>query len=296
MLELPPGKFFTLLRQLRSPLCCGGWLLAVLAAVALWAVNAAWAPPFGFRLGDVPRRDIQAAVLFTEPNPAATEDARQKAREVARYVYEQNAEPLVQLRAALRNAVVAVTSATTYEALDQAAWRHFQAPMPEGAAPMARELEEQQFEQFRAALAEDKELVKFQQALAAALSTFESRGLLEKLPPEHTGGNQQEILVHQAKEAKPLQLVRIEDVLIGAVSAENGPLQQRLTQQFESKDLAGAGLQLAAAAAGEHVEAGPRRHGRRARTSGRGGARGESPAIRWATCWPRPAILWTKAS
>ncbi len=66
-------------------------VLAVFAAIALWAVNAAWAPPFGFRLGDVPRRDLQAAVLFTEPNPAATEDARQKAREEARYVYAQNA-------------------------------------------------------------------------------------------------------------------------------------------------------------------------------------------------------------
>lgn len=237
-LELPPGKFFTVLRQLRSPFVAWRLLLAVLAAIALWAVNAAWAPPFGFRLGDVPRRDLQAAVLFQEPNPAATEDARQKAREQARYVYTENPEPLVQLRAQLRNAVVAVTSATTYENLDKAAWGQFHAPLAEGTAPMSRDQEEQQFEQFRSTLADDKDLVKFQQALAAALAPFESRGLLEKLPPEHVGGNQQEILVHQLKETKPLQLVRIEEVLIGAVAAEKGPLQQGLARQFESKDLA----------------------------------------------------------
>jgi putative nucleotidyltransferase with HDIG domain len=235
VLELPPGKFFTLLNQLRSPFMVWRMVLAVLAAIALWGVNAAWGPPFGFRLGDVPRRDLQATVLFREPNPAATEDARQKAREEARYVYAQNPEPLAQMRAALRNAVVAVTSATTYENLDQLIWGQFQAP---GTTPMAREQEEERFEQFRSALSEDKDLVKFQQALAAALAPFESRGLLEKLPPEHTGGNQQEILVHQVKESKPPQLVQIDDVLIGSVSAENGPLQQRLAQQFESKDLA----------------------------------------------------------
>src|SRR5687767_4644743 len=152
VLELPPGKFFTLLRQLRSPFMLWRIALAVLAAVCLWGVNAAWAPPFGFRLGDVPRRDLQAAVLFREPNPAATEDARQKAREEARYVYVQNAEPLAQLRAALRNAVVAVTSATTYENVDQSVWRQFYPPLAEGTAPMARDVEEAQFEQFRVGL------------------------------------------------------------------------------------------------------------------------------------------------
>ena len=55
VLELPPGKFFTLLHQLRSPFVVWRLVLAVIAAIALWAVNAAWAPPFGFRLGDVPR-------------------------------------------------------------------------------------------------------------------------------------------------------------------------------------------------------------------------------------------------
>ncbi len=132
---------------------------------------------------------------------------------------------------------------------------------------MTRDQEEEQFEQFRAALADDKELVKFQQALAAALATFESRGLLEKLPPEHAGGNQQEILVHQAKETKPLQLVRIEDVLIGAVSVGERLLAATPGPAVRIEGPRGTRLQLAAAAAGEHLEAGPRRHRGRARTS-----------------------------
>jgi putative nucleotidyltransferase with HDIG domain len=237
-LEMPPGRFLWLLRQLRRREVVWRIAFAVVAAVAMWAVNAAWYPPFRYHLGDVPNRDLLASVMFKEPNPAATEDARLKAREEARFVYAQNAEPLVQLRAALRNSVVALLSATTFENVDKALWQQFQPPSTDATMPPLREQEEEQFEQFRAALASDRELVKFQNSLSSAMASFERRGLLEKLPPEHDKGNHEEILVHPVKDPREQEIVRIEDVLIGAVSVENGPLQQRLAQHFDNKDVA----------------------------------------------------------
>lgn len=239
-LELPPGKFLSVVRQIRRREVAVRLLLAVLTAVALWAVNGSWLPPFRYHLGDVPNRDLQASLIFREPNPAATVDARQKAREEARYVYAQNPEPIAQLRAALRNSVVAVISAATYDNVDQAVWKQFQAPLADGTAPMSREQEVEQFDRFRAALAGDRELVKFQQSLALAMAGFERRGLVEKLPVEHDKGNHEEIQVYPVKDPKDLEeKVRIEDVLIGAISVENGALQQRLAQHLDDKELAG---------------------------------------------------------
>src|SRR5687767_3090660 len=86
-LEMPPGKFLSVLRQIRQREVIWRLALAVVAAIALWTVNAAWYPPFRYHFGDVSNRDLLASVTFREPNPAATEDARQKAREEARFVY-----------------------------------------------------------------------------------------------------------------------------------------------------------------------------------------------------------------
>jgi hypothetical protein len=240
-LELRPGKFQNALKQLRQRDMLVRIGLCLLCALSLWGVSGSWALPFGYRTGDVPARDILASVAFREPNPTATEAARQRARDEARYVYLQDPEPLVQLRAKLRNSVVAVISAATYADVDKAIWKQFDAPLTESpAAPPRENNEEEQFEAFRATLMNDRELVKFQQALAAAMAPFERRGLLDKLPPEHSNkGNQKEILVRLVNQPpeKPLEVVQVEDVLIGAICGENGPLQQRLAEQLAAKEL-----------------------------------------------------------
>ena len=237
-LELPPGKLLSTIRQLRQREVLVRVGLCLFTAFSLWGVSGSWALPFVYRSGDVPVRDVQSAVVFREADPLATEAARKRARDEARYVYVQDPEPLVQLRAKLRNSVIAVASAATYADFEKSIWQQFEPPLTDPSGTLPRGSDEEQFEAFRAALMNDRELTKFQQAVAAALAPFERRGLLETLHPEHAKGNQKEILVRQASAgAKPPEVVQVEDVLIGAICGENGPLQQRLAEQLTDKEL-----------------------------------------------------------
>ena len=59
--------------------CCARLGMCMLTAVALWAITGSWAPPFAYRTGYVPPRDIVAKVVFTKADPQATRDAQEKA-------------------------------------------------------------------------------------------------------------------------------------------------------------------------------------------------------------------------
>jgi putative nucleotidyltransferase with HDIG domain len=235
-LELPPGQFLTALQQARRPDVALRLALCVLAAIALWAVGGGWHPPFGYQLGDVPQRDILASVTFKEPNQLLTDQARQEARDKTPYVYTQDPSRLVQLRASLRNSVVTVKSAATFADIDKAIWRQFEPPLADKDAPMSAD-EEEQFHAFRAALSDDLQLEKFSKAVEQAMAPFERRGLLEKLPPEHQGGNQTEIRVHPTAKRDPLETVLINDVLIGAITAADGQLYQQLEKHLVKKEV-----------------------------------------------------------
>ena len=133
-LELPPGQW----ERVWATFCRRDSLarigLVFLAAVAMCVVIEGWDPPFAYRTGYTPSRNIVARVPFTNPNPEATELAQQRARSQVRYVYAQDAEPLVQLRARLRNTIVELTAAATLKDVDPQIWKEFQLPAPAGEA------------------------------------------------------------------------------------------------------------------------------------------------------------------
>ena len=94
-LELPPGQWERAWTGLRRRDVLGRIALALLAATTLCAVIGGWDPPFPYRTGYTPLRDIVASVAFTKADPVATQTARQQARDQARHVYVQDAKPLV---------------------------------------------------------------------------------------------------------------------------------------------------------------------------------------------------------
>ncbi len=103
--------------------------------MTLCAVIRGWDPPFPYRTGYTPLRDIVAAVAFTKADPVATQAAQQRARDQARHVYVQDAKPLVQLRAKLRNTLVELTTAPTLDKLDPKIWKDFQVLPADGVTP-----------------------------------------------------------------------------------------------------------------------------------------------------------------
>jgi len=215
-LDLPPGQWERTWISLRRRDVLGRIGLALLAAVAMCTVMHGWDPPFPYRSGFTPPRDIVAAVPFSRRDPVATETAQQQARSQVRYVYAQDERPLKQLRAELRNTVTELVAAATLDRVNPHLWREFQLPPAEGAAPPTAKQREEQFHEFRAAFTPQENMERFEQAVAAVFTPFEQRGLLDKLNQEDFGrGNQEQILVHPLGKAEPLQVVKVGDVLVG---------------------------------------------------------------------------------
>ena len=241
--EMPPGQWERAWTGLRRRDVLGRIGLALLAALMICAVIRGWDPPFPYRTGYVPPRDIVAAVSFTKPDPEATAAARVQARSQALYVYIQDSEPLVQLRAELRNTLVAVTAAESYDKLDPEIWNAFQ-PRPVEAEQKAGEGDksaasdastqpkpkspEQQFREFRAAITPQEHLDRVVGAVASAFATFEDSGvLLGKLDHNLGPGNLQEIITYPKGHPKSEHKVRVEDVQIGDGSAIRDSLRRQ---------------------------------------------------------------------
>ncbi len=229
-LELPPGQWERAWNNLRRRDVLGRIALALLAAATICTVIRGWDPPnprFVFRAGHTPPRDIVAAVPFTKADRVATEANRGRARGQARYVYEQDAEPLVQLRAQLRNTLAELTAAASLGELDPEIWKEFQLSLPEGAAPPSAEEQKERFLKFREAFTPQETLDLVEKAVAEVFAPFEERGLLDKLDQNLGPGNQEEIVVYPEGHPKSRQVIQVGDVLIGDGTAIRDALRRR---------------------------------------------------------------------
>jgi putative nucleotidyltransferase with HDIG domain len=226
-LELPPGMWGNLWGNLRRGHVLVRLALCAAAAVLLWAVTRGWAPPRHYHLGDVPPRDIVARTEFKRFDEAATQKAKEQARVTAIAIYENNPEPLEQLRAKIENDVTQIVSAKSYEEVKDI-WAQFRLQLAEGTPEPTQEEVQQRFERFRTTLAAEGELDRFKASLAEALSPMMKNGLLEKLPPEHDA-NAQKIAIRPVGNRGWEDEVPISDVLIeNAASTLQKSLQQKL--------------------------------------------------------------------
>jgi putative nucleotidyltransferase with HDIG domain len=243
-LELPPGKFARIVAQLRQGSVLVRIGLCAAAAIALWAVTTAWAPPFEFRTGQVPRRDIVARTDFEIEDPQKTNDARGLARRLAMAVYQQDSVELSQLQASLQLDVDQVIQAESFDTLDASVWARFEPPRDDKTPAPTAEQRRQAFRQFRTLLTADGVLDQFKAAVDEALKPFKQRGLLDELPKDFPG-NKEEIQVYPKERTESSandlpkggfpQVVRISDVLISSASPA---LKKALTEELKSMEIA----------------------------------------------------------
>ncbi len=202
------------------------------AAIFLWAFTKAWDPPFGHRLGEVPHRNVIAHVDFKQPDPAATNKARDEARRFALGEYDQNPEPLAQLRGQLISDIGKVLQAKTLAEVDQTLWKQFQPPLAAGTPDPTPEEQAAQFDRFREAFAAEKAMDAFSDGLEEVMAPYEQRGLLKELPVE-AQANTEKILVKNASgfDAEvPVSEVRIKQAA--------PKLQQSLKEKLPSVEVA----------------------------------------------------------
>lgn len=196
-LRLPPGRFARTLETLRRRDVLLRLGLCLLAAIVMWLGTGAWAPPFAFRSGYIPPRDIVARIEFGRPDPDRTEALRKQKRSEMRCLYANNPQPLVQLQQALKDKAFLLASVAGFEVVEAdkdklAVWREF---LPEASRSEMGD-EKASFDTLRSALAADEKLAEFQAAVKRALSRFERDGLLENLTHPVEDGSHESILVH----------------------------------------------------------------------------------------------------
>ena len=185
--ELPPGVFGRTLDYLQQGRVLLRLGLCAVTAVLLWAVTGVWNPPFSYREGFLPLRDISARIDFEQDDPEATKDARKQARALTLGIFEQDADPLAQLRGKLLIKVDQIAGAVTVEQLGLEVWQEFEPLLEEDATPRSTEESERQFQQFKEVLAGENALEKFRADVQEAFAPFEQRGLLKEMPLDNEG-------------------------------------------------------------------------------------------------------------
>ncbi|MEM8944966.1 MAG: HDIG domain-containing metalloprotein [Planctomycetota bacterium] len=193
--ELPPGPMGAMLGQLRRGSVLLRLAICGLMAVFLLVFTRGWDPPFNYRLNDIPQRDIVAGIDFKQIDVEATEAKREQERRLVMAMYDQDPEPLIQLRAQLTSEISKLLSAEKLEDADQQLWKEFEPPLAAGTPDPTDEEREAQFLRFREAFAEENALDKYEAQLAEVMAPFEQWGLIEELPAEHKELNFEKIFV-----------------------------------------------------------------------------------------------------
>ena len=68
----------------------GHLVLCLLAAAIMFGMTIGWLPPFSYRIGMIPERDIVAAVAFQVEDPVETETRQRRAVAEAVCVYDHD--------------------------------------------------------------------------------------------------------------------------------------------------------------------------------------------------------------
>ncbi len=237
--ELPPGFFGTLLGHLRRGSVLLRLALCAMMAAFLLAFTQGWDPPFNHRENEIPTRDIVARVDFEQVDAEATREARDRARRLTMAIYDQDAEPLVQLRAQLTSEISKLLSAEKLEDVDDEVWTAFEPPLAEGTPDPTPEERQTQFTRFRDAFGAENAMEQFNEKLAEVMAPFEERGLLEELPAEHKDLNFEKIFVRLQKPgSEEFGVSAARDIAEVRIENAAAKLQSSLNEKIASAQVA----------------------------------------------------------
>ncbi|MEM9828507.1 MAG: HDIG domain-containing metalloprotein [Planctomycetota bacterium] len=194
--------------------------MAVLAAVVLLLACETWKPPFAFREGAIPARDLVTRITFDVPDEDATKELRERKRREINVYYVNRTKPLDQLRGELANQLFLITSAPTFEELTPDAKAALDQLVIEGDD--AKEWDaRKRFDLLKAIAAVDTELVAVKGAVRSTMQEYiEAKGVLDGLKHSASEGDQQVIFVYQEGVDDSADLVSVEDVRIAKAGSE----------------------------------------------------------------------------
>lgn len=203
--------------------------LAAAAAVALLVICRSWTPPFAYREGAIPARDLITRVSFEVPDIEATRQARQRRRESVEAYYRHSTKPLDQLQARLRDQLFLIAD---MKELDEAkpasaeAFAQFRWDDPDAEPPMTPE---EQFAALRSILGDDPKLTEITKAVRQSLAKPYETGTLQSIQHEATQGSQQAIWIYPVGNPDDRRYESLSNVRIAQLE---GDIRRRLSDEF----------------------------------------------------------------
>lgn len=234
-LKLEPSTLNRWVRTLLTGKCLMQCSIGLVAAVLILLILRGWTPPFAYREGQVPERDVVARVAFDVVDSAQTSALRdQKRREVPCY-YENKPLQLNQLRIGIRNRLsLLTTSDTPFEQLDSKQLEALDAFLPQAEVREGRPSREEALQRLRKFLAEHGNLEggKLDQAIKAILDPISETGVLTALSHGSDEGNQRSIIVVPDEAFVDVPSVRRAEI----VAALPQQVAEGFQQAFKSPD------------------------------------------------------------
>ena len=213
--ELPPGYVGRAWHLLQRGDVLGRLGLCLLAAMIMLAVTRAWVPPFPYRAGYVPPRDIVPSVTVKKENKSRTEELRIRASDQATYVYDQDRKPLENFREALFAKLAALADAKDYERIE-GEWLAFLTDEEIAEAKKVRDANEKAWDE---AVKKEKERAEKAQAEAEKLRLEKEKAEKERAGKEKEAEKEDEDATEEPKD-EAAEEVKASDTKLDATPAE----------------------------------------------------------------------------
>jgi putative nucleotidyltransferase with HDIG domain len=209
----------------------GHLILCLLAAAIMWGITFGWMPPFSYRIGMIPQRDIVAAIAFQVEDPVETETRQRRAVAEAVCVFDHDPRAVTDQLQLLQQSIAAVGRSASFEDLDQAVWRSLyhdlvqteQSEETQGdtetdagmdtddagsdgstVVTMSEQEEQQAYEQLKLLLSSEQGQRSFDAVLALIFEPWIANGVLLELEHGIDEGSQQMVQVlTQAQTGEP---------------------------------------------------------------------------------------------
>ncbi|MDZ4820178.1 MAG: HDIG domain-containing protein [Planctomycetota bacterium] len=226
-LELPPNLWERLVERVQHADVWVRLSICAVAAFLMLIIIGGWDPPFIYRAGYSPSRDIVCRTTFSVPNDEQTKAARERAQNQVRYVYIHDAKQLEQLRDKLFTTMSQISAAATMADLPPDMMPSFTSPpMTNVEAPTKEQLEED-FKKLRELVDTKEKMANFEKKLTSAFTDIVKNGIgtPQKLKAEPIGGrdeiqgDQTKIETHPPGDSKFPLVVNIPEILPDAAAS-----------------------------------------------------------------------------
>ena len=204
--------------------------MATVAAVALLALCLTWRPPFAFRQGSIPPRQLISRADFEVPDLEATEDIRRQERRKVLTFYRHRTAPLNQLVARLRDQLFLIFSAEDFDSLDENARQALTQFRGESDSPKLSDKEK--FALLLGIRDQDESLNKLDDAVKTAMRNQYENGVLKSLQHEPSEGSQEIIQIYPENapdNVRPLEVKRVR------IAQAAGEIFREMRDQFRSR-------------------------------------------------------------